>query len=53
MSKVTQHWIAVRCAFTPSGQWHRFDESIKNHAVAKRKAFEFLLDQAFEAVHVT
>jgi len=48
-SKVTECWTAVRCAFSEG--WQRWDEPIRNHAVAKRRAFEFLLDAAFEEVH--
>jgi hypothetical protein len=49
-SKVSGCWTHVRCAFT-EGDGDRWEVPIRNHAVAKRRGFEYLLDQAFEAVH--
>jgi len=51
--KTTEHWLRVRCTFNTPGKWHRFEEPIKNHAVAKRKAFEYLLKRTFQAARVT
>lgn len=45
-NKARQRWTRVRTAWTdwrPLGQ-----EPIRNHAVAKRQAFLFLLETAFE-----
>ena len=49
-NKVTGYWTGVRTAWsTPEGSWQRLsEEPIRNHAVAKRRAFLFLLESAFE-----
>jgi hypothetical protein len=50
-NKVAERWTHVRCAFTEEDSgWHRWEAPIRNHAVAKRRSFLYLLDSAFESV---
>ena len=54
-NKVTGYWTGVRTAWsTPEGSWQRLgSEPIKNHAVAKSRAFLFLLERTFEFTGAT